>query len=344
MSSILGVDAQPNVYLGVWTNWSKGQIFGPTLTMTERNGDLLIALVALFVTFVGARLWRICCFALHTIYSTDTPQDAIYHHRQAVLKNSDNAAAGLVSWFQLMKAWRKVGGRPFARMLPVSLLTITLAVCFMAASLLSSRIASAMGKEVLLRGSCGVNILGHYIAGQDKNPLVQTSPAFFTVLIPFLAQRLTSFSNYALSCYSNANHTNGCNTYVKPQLPFMSDRNATCPFSKEICRLSNGNILIDTGYLNSHFDFGMNTRPSERFLYRRTTHCAPLVTEGYKSLVNLTDSDIEMKYSQYAYGPSAVRKDNITYVYPVPQKSALGRWTSKRSATTALPEYTLGFV
>lgn len=89
----------------------------------------------------------------------------------------------------------------------------------------------------------------------------------------------------------------------------------------------------------------MNTRPNERFLYRRTTHCAPLVTEGYKSMVNFTDSGVEMKYSQYAYGSSVVSKGgNITYVYPVPQRSAQERWTSRRSATTTLPDYTLGFV
>ncbi|KAF2800536.1 hypothetical protein K505DRAFT_400844 [Melanomma pulvis-pyrius CBS 109.77] len=318
MSSILGVDTQPGVYLGVWVNWSRGRILGSTLTVTEKNGALLVAFVALFITFVGSSLWRIGCFAFHHGYSAAGPQDGIYHHRQAVLKNSDNATAGLISWYELLKAWRKVGHRPYRRLLPVTLFTVLLAVSFTAASLLSSRIASAMGQEVLIRGNCGVNILGHYIAGQDKNPAVETNPEFFTVLLPFLSQRLISFSNYALSCYSNNNNTRGCNTFSKPRLPFSSNSNASCPFSGEMCRRSDGNLLLDTGYLNSHFDFGMNARPEERFLYRRTTHCAPLVTDGYKNLVNISESGVETPYVEYSYDrhlPLSESKGNVTYTY-----------------------------
>jgi hypothetical protein len=344
MSSILGVDTQPSVYLGVWINWSRGQVLGSTLTTTQKNGALLVAFVALFTTFVCARLWRIFCFASHHAFSDPNPQDAVYHHRQAVLKNADNATAGLISWYQLIQAWRKVGGRPFRRVLPLAMLTLLMAVTFTAASLLSSRIASAMGQEVLVRGTCGVNVLGHYIAGQDKNPAVETSPTFFTVLLPFLAQRLVAYSNYALSCYASNKNTVGCNTFVKDQLPFTSDRSAGCPFSPELCLLTDGNLFLDTGYLNSHSDLGMNARSNERFLYRRTTHCAPLVTEGYRRSVNISDSGIIRPYTEYAYGPytKADANSNITYSYPNPPVSRRDMWGGGNRS--ALPEYHLGSV
>jgi hypothetical protein len=344
MSSILGVDTQPSVYIGVWINWSRGQILGSTLTTTQKNGALLVAFIALFTTFVCARLWRIFCFASHHVYSSPDPQDAVYHHRQAIFKNSDNATAGLISWYQLLQAWRKVGGRPFRRVLPFALVTLLMAVAFTAASLLSSRIASAMGQEVLVRGSCGVNILGHYIAGQDKNPAVETSPAFFTVLLPYLAQRLVAYSNYALSCYASNKNTVGCNTFVKNQLPFTSNRSASCPFSPELCRLANGNLLLDTGYLNSHSDFGMNAPADKRFLYRRTTHCAPMVTEGYMRSINISDSGITRPYTEYAYGPytKADAGSNITYSYPNPPVSRRDMWGGGNRS--ALPEYHLGLV
>jgi hypothetical protein len=343
MSSTLGVNSQPGVFLGVWTNWSRGKVLGSTLTMTQRNGALLVALVAIFITFVGGRLWRIFCFAIHHQKSAAEPRDGIYHQRQAILKNADNATAGLISWYQLLKAWRKVGYQPYRRVLPIALFTILMAAGFTAASLLSSRIASAMGQEVLIRGSCGVNLLGHAIAGQDKNPEVETSPEFFTVLLPFLAQRLVFFSNYALGCYSNNSTTNNCNTFVKSQLPFTSNRTAGCPFQDKICRLAHGNILLDTGYLDSHFDFGMNARSEERFLYRRTTHCAPLVTAGYTSSTNLSNFGIATPYMQYSYGPvedSPRTIGNVTYVYP--QTLARDRYQSGK--ITGTPEYTLGFV
>lgn len=344
MSSVLGVDAQPGVFLGVWVNWSRGRILGSTLTMTQKNGALLIAFVAMFVTFVGSRLWRIACFTIHHTQSTTEPQDAIYHQRQAVLKNADNATAGLMSWYQLLKAWHKIGHRPCYRLLPLATLTFVIAIGFIAASLLSSSITSGMGQEVLVRGSCGVNILGHYIAGQDKNPAVEMSPKFFTVLLPFLAQRLVSFSNYAISCYSRKGNKRGCNTYVKSQLPFTSNRSAHCPFEDSMCRLTNGNLLLDTGYLDSHADFGMNSRPEDRFAYRRTTHCAPLVTEGYTSSINSSNSGTTKQYTQFLYGLSGPATNtvpgNITYVYP--QSSPRDKFQSGRASL--IPEYTLGYV
>jgi hypothetical protein len=343
MSSVLGVNTQPGVYLGVWINWSRGEVLGSTLTMTQRNGALLVAFVALFITFVGSRFWRILCFAIHHHQSTAEPQDGIYHQRQAILKNADNPLAGLTSWYQLLGAWRKVGHQPYRRVLPIALFTVLLAVGFTAASLLSSRVASAMGQEVLVRGTCGVNILGHYIAGQDKNPAVTTSPEFFTVLLPFLAERLVSFSNYALSCYANSSNAQGCNNYVKSQLRYSSNRTAGCPFDENLCRLSKGNILLDTGYLDSHFDLGMNARLEDRFLYRRTTHCAPLKTAGYTSSANFSNAGVATPYTQFLYGPYEPTRDhksNVSYTYP--QSAAMERFQPGRN--TGAPEYTLGYV
>jgi hypothetical protein len=37
------------VYLGTWINWSRGPVFGATLTLTRNDANLLIAFVAFFV-------------------------------------------------------------------------------------------------------------------------------------------------------------------------------------------------------------------------------------------------------------------------------------------------------
>jgi hypothetical protein len=146
-------------------------------------------------------------------------------------------------------------------------------------------------------GACGVNMLGHYIAGQYKNPSVTTRLEFFTVLLPFLAQRLVSFSNYTLSCNSNSSNTQGCNSFVNSQLRYTSNRSAGCPFHESICRLPKGNILLNNGYLDSHFDLGMNARSGDSFLYRRTTHCAPLITAGYRSSANFSNLGVPTSYT-----------------------------------------------
>jgi len=54
-----------NVYIGTWTNWSRGSVLGATLTLTRSNGNLLIAFTAVFVAFISARFWKIACFAIH---------------------------------------------------------------------------------------------------------------------------------------------------------------------------------------------------------------------------------------------------------------------------------------
>lgn len=46
--------SQPTVYLGLWTNWSRGSVLGETLTISRKDGDLLIALTVFFVTLVGS--------------------------------------------------------------------------------------------------------------------------------------------------------------------------------------------------------------------------------------------------------------------------------------------------
>ncbi|KAF2204418.1 hypothetical protein GQ43DRAFT_469074 [Delitschia confertaspora ATCC 74209] len=341
MSSSLGISTQPEVHYGFWVNWSRGQVLGSTLTLTQRNGAVLITFVALFITFVGSRFWRILCFWIHHAYTKPGPQDCLHHQRQAVLKNSDNATAGLINWYQLLKAWHRSGRRPYRRILPIALFTATVLILFTAASLLSSRISSATGNEVLIDGkNCGVNILGHYIAGQDKNPEVETSPEFFTILLPFLAQRLVSFSNYALSCYSDNNkNAPDCNTFVKARLHSTSNYTAGCPFRDDICRLTQRNLLIDTGYLNSDLDLGMNAQPKDRFFYRRKTHCAPLTTEGYKSSVNFTHSEALVLYTQYHFG-SRNGTGNITYKYP---DRPLDEYIfGKKEVATAYSDYILG--
>lgn len=50
----LGLDdaTQYPVHIGIWTNWSRGEILGLTLTLKRREGNLLLAFTAIFVAFV----------------------------------------------------------------------------------------------------------------------------------------------------------------------------------------------------------------------------------------------------------------------------------------------------
>ncbi|KAF4304011.1 hypothetical protein GTA08_BOTSDO07955 [Botryosphaeria dothidea] len=130
-------------------------------------------------------------------------------------------------------------------------------------------------------------------------------------LNPFQAKVTGGGADYAQQCYSENNlGTTDCNTYVKRRLEPMITRDATCPFPG-LCQSENTSLLIDTGFLNSHEDFGINAPPSERFTFRRVTHCAPLSTKGRKSYRQATSDRL---YAQYHYGPFFQK--NYTWQYP----------------------------
>ncbi|KAM7218680.1 hypothetical protein V8F06_005999 [Rhypophila decipiens] len=301
------------VYLGVWTNWSRGPVMGLTLTMTRSNADLLIAFVAFYVAFVGRRFWRIFCFACHSIVSSRTGQarEGTYHQHQVIMRNAETATSGVVALVQVLWAWRTARGRPIGMLLVTLLLASTCSMTFIVASGFSSRISSLPGDEVLMRGGrCG------FLEESRKS-----MDTFASTLSPYLSKMFVNAANYAQECYSkNESGLLGCDTFVKKSLPFTVDTQAPCPFEPSLCKTQTANIKLDTGLLDSHEHVGLNAKPEHRVLWRKTLHCAPLVTEGYKSLYNQSVDDKPPKpMVRYHYGKWAALSpdsaDNYTYEY-----------------------------
>src|SRR5512142_118697 len=95
------------VYVGTWTDWSRGRVLGATLTLTRQDGTLLIAFLAFFVSLVGTRFWRLVCLGLHYIYSRDRPSDGVHHQRQVFLRNSPNPEAAIWRLTNMGISWRR---------------------------------------------------------------------------------------------------------------------------------------------------------------------------------------------------------------------------------------------
>ncbi|EKG10119.1 hypothetical protein MPH_12719 [Macrophomina phaseolina MS6] len=95
-----GQSSHYDIYTGFWTNWSRGPVLGATITTPRQSGTIFIAILALFVSIVGTHFWNITCFCLHYILSSSKSQDALYHQRQATLRNSATGTSGL--WGLLM--------------------------------------------------------------------------------------------------------------------------------------------------------------------------------------------------------------------------------------------------
>ncbi|KAK3315994.1 hypothetical protein B0H66DRAFT_592246 [Apodospora peruviana] len=304
-----------DVHVGCWTNWSRGQIFGATLTLSRENGNLILSFLSLFVALVCLRIWRILCFGLHLAYSSPVPRDGLHYQRQAVLRTAANPDNGIYTITILIWSWKRRAGRVWVRLLP----TLGLAIgCFCAMTLAtgySSRIASTAGTEVLLTGTrCGYTDIS--LAADNLTTVME-------IFVPTQVQEVISADTYARQCYASSATTSSrglnCGVLVKPQLtPAIVDSNASCPFHPSVCQTTHSNLFLDTGLLDSHEHFGRNTQPEERFQYRRLLHCSPLATTaGYTSVYNQSANDTYIRYHYGSPIPSVdEQRDEYTVQFP----------------------------
>lgn len=84
---------------------------------------------------------------------------------------------------------------------------------------------------------------------------------------------MLNYANYAQQCYS-ANSSSGmfdCTSFVRP---------GSMDFQNGLSRSDDANIRLDTGYIDSNNELGMNAPEDERVLLGAVLSCAPLSTEG----------------------------------------------------------------
>lgn len=294
------MDAKDSVYLGLWTNWSRGYVLGSTWTLSREHGNYVIALTAFFIAFVATRFWRISCFVFHQVFSNPAAAETMHRQRQIILCNSSSPEAGLLSLSTLLWVSRRLGLR---RLYGLVLLILFVIVCvsgFVVAGSVSSRISTDVGSEVLLRADdCG-QFVARPTAGWSNKWNLNTAGMVSTAI------------QYAEQCYTSDRTSKmvRCAGFIVPKLPTaVMDYNAGCPFQDSLCRTNSSNILLDSGPLDSREHFGLNTPDSQRFQQREVLHCAPLKTEGYESTVSTGNQP----FVSYDYGGVLVgTSENMT--------------------------------
>ncbi|KAI0550607.1 hypothetical protein F4679DRAFT_541993 [Xylaria curta] len=276
------------VRLGIWTSWSRGPVSGSTLTLRRQEDDLLIVFAALFVAFISTRGWRIISFAFHRYYASSTPQEAVYHQHQAILRNSSDPQSSILLLTGLI--WtNRINKRKVIRLLLTILVAVVYSVAFTGAGGLSSQISTSIGTEVLIKSKkCGWND-GTLIASEESGFLYDG----------LIAEEIENAANYAQQCYSS--DTTGildCGRLNTKRIIPQIDTQANCPFHSDVCRNDFANLRVDSRYIDSHDHFGLNTRPTERLLTRYVLHCTPMKTQGYSSQRDTAISNITV----YHYG------------------------------------------
>ena len=269
-----------HVYHGFWIDWSYGYIEGATLTLSARNGNLLTAFFAFFVTITGARLWKILSFIIHQVRAGRRSRDGLYYQQQAIFRNTSSPADAAWAFTQMIIYWWSNATQPLLRSLPWAVFAILCMLAFASAGVFSAEMTRAAGNTTLvISPDCGIWGYRNDFEDIDHDEWMQTLEA------------MTRSASYAKACYTTASaqHQQRCEGYVVPRIPYICDGNASCPFAKGTCLGSDAAAYkMDTGPVDSHTMLGINTPVKERLTYRRVTTCAPLTTEGFVD--NITDT------------------------------------------------------
>ncbi|KAI0517573.1 hypothetical protein F5B22DRAFT_654790 [Xylaria bambusicola] len=320
------------VQLGIWTNWSRGSVLGPTLTLSRKHGSLLIAFTAFFITIVATRFWRIACSVIHRGLSVVEPRDALHFQRQAIFRNSTSSESALWSLMQISWAWRRLDHRCLVRTLPsISFAAICL-LAFAFASGFSSSISTAIGDEVLIDGThCG--FLDFTTLETDE---------ITQIFDPWEASTISNGVNYASQVYSPSSSTGAFDSTKFAQRILRTEMNnkAPCPFKDTLCRLSSSNLVLDSGFIDIGYDLGVNFQPDRSMLYRQVLHCAPLVTKGRKKKTTLNGLP---NYTTYSYGGARwIIPTNESTNYTFSIKDIQSQYTPE--STSASPSYSLSIL
>lgn len=305
--------ANSHIYTGLWVNWSHGPVLGSTLTLSGRNGGLLTSFLAIFVTVVGARLWRILSFCFHQLRSSRGPQDGLHHQQQNIFRNTTSPGSAAWSFLLIGHAWRHKTRRPILRSWPWAVLAVVYMSIFGVLSVFQSQTTKAVGDERLVQATnCGYWRV-------DSGQTLQTQAA--------LTQKTTNdtilAANYARACYGGNPDPLQCNVYPAQSLPYTVDQNATCPFEAGTCVYGNtAAFRMDTGLINSHFALGINGPARERVQTRKVTSCAPLHVKNFTTILtgNETTQALPQDYFwEIQYGDistdTATGGTNYTFTY-----------------------------
>lgn len=120
-------------------------------------------------------------------------------------------------------------------------------------------------------------------------------------LTPFLNRKAAEHLAYAAQCYqvNESARPDSCNVLTTPALPYKLDGNASCPFAADMCKQPFGNLVLDTGPLDSYTHFGLNTGPHVSVQVKE--HCAPLVTNGFSNS-SVDPERSHVNFTRYYYG------------------------------------------
>ncbi|KAH6661535.1 hypothetical protein F5X68DRAFT_195964 [Plectosphaerella plurivora] len=253
---------------------------------SSSRGTLLVAFLAIFTSLAVANLWPIICLIMHQWRSTASPRLGLYHQQQAILSNTPSPAAAALSFTKLAWAWRqaKIKGTYRSSLVLITVSVLSLAI-FAGAGLATAKIELDSDEVLVYNDKCG---WPHLTVDRDFEPsesLNRTEQEQRRAVTSVWAHWISSRGlEYVRNCYTPSNvsvKSETCNTFTVTSLP-LETRNVSCPFPDEICGLPEA-FQVDTGFIDSNLQLGIDTAKDERIRFRKVSTCVPMRTERFSS-------------------------------------------------------------
>jgi hypothetical protein len=153
-------------------------------------------------------------------------------------------------------SWRNRSRRPFLRPFSLAIFALINIAAFAVASIFSSRVASSDGDVLLRKSLCG----GFKIEDTSNIGVSSPSESAYKDFTAYLKDSELRSASYFQNCYGLSTD-NGCPPLGRRWLTWNASAVA-CPFDPAICA-NNTAIRIDTGFLDSHLHFGINSKKKD---------------------------------------------------------------------------------
>ncbi|KAJ9612345.1 hypothetical protein H2200_003942 [Cladophialophora chaetospira] len=323
------LDPVVGVHEGVWTNYSRGKVWGLTWTLCPTHAVIMTNTLAVLVTVCGVQLFNIIRYTLYRFGASRQPDTPHTQKQQNILKVAVSDMATAQGFLTLAWKQRRSSGGRSVRSYAIGLFAVFYTVLFWIAGIFSNKAISTSSTngpwEVLSRSNdCGVwnqtyfDIVSLLDFSTEQN---------FEMLVQYKAKQAQDVQlslEYAQECYfarsSALNVSSTCKTFKTPRLNYGNDY-GKCPFPSELCHDSSETVVLDTGYLDSHDHIGINAKPQDRLKYRRITTCTVLNDTEYITGWNGTLADAsgnprpQPDAAHANFGPSSYKDTDWTYSF-----------------------------
>lgn len=138
------------------SNWADGVVKGSTLTVSSRDGGILIAFLAWFVGVPGNAFWDLMSNVIFLARATESARDAMYHQQQLSLRVGVSGVSTLWSFWKLGRQWQRRAEKPWSRSWPMIFAALVWIVSFSAAGVPVSRVTQTRSDVILTPTICGL--------------------------------------------------------------------------------------------------------------------------------------------------------------------------------------------